>query len=123
MPDERKPLKKGDKVYIKPWEIYGEVTHARPADTPEDEIYRASAEKFFNRSDLTPDTRQQEAEEKRIRRKQKQETMERLAAEVRAKGHSADPKLVIQAAEALSDLWVELGHPPFIVPINDPHKK
>ncbi len=47
MTEEPKPLKRGDKVPIKEWNVTGVVTTARPSDSQEDDIYEVQARSYF----------------------------------------------------------------------------
>jgi len=127
MTDNPQPLKKGDKVLIKKWEVTGVVTHARPSDSPEDEIYEVQARPyFFHRSGLELDTSDTD------KAKHKQALKEKGAAldvallkmtQALSGGRTPSPAVFKEFVDAEIALRKEEGVPSLFVPLVTPPTK
>jgi hypothetical protein len=127
MADNPKPLKNGDKVLIKEWNVTGVVTQARPSDSPEDDIYEVQARPFFfRRSGLELDTTEAD------RAKHKQAVKEKAAvfevawqklAQAASDGRALSPAILKEYVDAETALRKEQGLPSLFVPLITPPTK
>lgn len=123
MPDELKPLKPKDEVYIKSLSMLGSVLRVRPGDVREpekDRLYEVQFTRYFRRTDLELDDREAERQKRESDLRMK---TERLAAarknveEITARGCDVKAGAALEFLFAADDLWQALGHDPLLVPI------
>ena len=129
MPDELKPLKPKDEVYIKSLSMLGSVLRVRPGDVREpekDRLYEVQITRYFRRTDLELDDREAEREKREMDLRKK---TERLAAarksveEITATGGDVNAAAAVELMVAADDVWQALGHKPLLVPIKNDAEK
>jgi hypothetical protein len=115
MTDNPQPLKIGDKVFIKKWEVTGVVTHARPSDSSEDEYYEVQARPyFFHRSGLELDTSDADKAKHKQALKEKAAALDlawQKVAQAVSAGHVPSPEIINGYANAEMALRKEQGVP------------
>lgn len=124
MAEELKPLKKGDAVYIKSWNVTGTVVHARPAETEDDGIYKVEVKPhFFRRSDLRLDTTLADREKRRQTIKDKTSRVEvasQKLTQAASQGGTPDFVLLMEYWLAMDELRKEYGESPLLIDLNAP---
>jgi hypothetical protein len=119
MTDETARLQKGDKVYIRTWNTFGVVTHARPADFVDDEIYEVQARPhYFRRGHLELHTTENGVEARKNRRAQKEARVVQVRNQVFELMREKRPvaaELIIEFLQAQSEWLEELGYGPTLV--------